>query len=90
MAYSQRVESHHAALSVFARFSAGVSRVSISVIIAAYNEGSEVAATVESVRTNTRDLKEVLVVDDASSDGSCAGLEGNCVGVIRIPRGRIT
>ena len=57
--------------------------VSVSVIIAAHNEGPEVAATVESVLINTRGLKEVIVVDDASSDGSCEGLEGDSVRVIR-------
>ena len=51
--------------------------------VAPSNKGSEVAETVDSVRTNPRDLREVLVVDDASSDRSCEGLEGDCVRVIR-------
>ncbi len=43
----------------------------ISIIITSYNEGPEVAATVESVRNNTNDC-EIILVDDASTDESCS------------------
>ena len=43
----------------------------ISVIITAYNEGPELGRTIRSLVDNTRDLFEVIVVDDGSDDGSC-------------------
>jgi glycosyltransferase involved in cell wall biosynthesis len=55
----------------------------ISVIITAHNEGAEVLRTVESVRSNTRMDHEIIVVDDASNDSSCSGLEALGVRVIR-------
>ena len=43
----------------------------ISIVIISRNEGSELAATVESLRQTTpRDEREIIVVDDASTDGS--------------------
>lgn len=42
----------------------------ISIIITSYNEGDWVLRTVESVRQNTSDC-EIIIVDDASTDGSC-------------------
>jgi glycosyltransferase involved in cell wall biosynthesis len=56
---------------------------SLSAIITAYNEGAEVAKTVESIRANTRSDHEIIVVDDGSTDGSCDGLETMGVRVIR-------
>lgn len=44
---------------------------SASVVITAHNEGSEVARTIESVSKNTSALREIILVDDASTDGSC-------------------
>jgi glycosyltransferase involved in cell wall biosynthesis len=57
--------------------------IRLSVIITAHNEGAEVLRTVESVRSNTRLDHEIIVVDDASNDGSCSGLEALGVRVIR-------
>ena len=45
----------------------------ISIIITSYNEGSEVATTIESIRKNTSDF-EIVLVDDASTDNSCIGV----------------
>jgi glycosyltransferase involved in cell wall biosynthesis len=55
----------------------------LSVILTAYNEGAEVLRTVESVRSNTRLDHEIIVVDDGSTDGSCADLSALGVRVIR-------
>jgi glycosyltransferase involved in cell wall biosynthesis len=57
--------------------------IRLSVIITAHNEGAEVLRTVESVRSNTRIDHEIIVMDDASDDGSCSGLEALGVRVIR-------
>ena len=46
----------------------------ISVIITAHNEGPELQRTLRSLVDNTRDLFEVIVVDDGSGDGSCQAL----------------
>lgn len=56
---------------------------SISVVIATYNEGTEVRKTVDSVIANTRNLREVIVVDDGSDDGSCDSIATEPVRVIR-------
>jgi glycosyltransferase involved in cell wall biosynthesis len=50
--------------------------VSISIVITAHNEGEEVRRTVESVRANARGPTEIILVDDGSTDGSCASLGG--------------
>jgi glycosyltransferase involved in cell wall biosynthesis len=55
---------------------------SISVIVTTHNEGPELERTVRSVVDNTRNLAEVIVVDDGSQDGSCEALAGG-VRVIR-------
>jgi glycosyltransferase involved in cell wall biosynthesis len=57
----------------------------LSVIITAHNEGNEVLRTVQSIRTNTLQAHEIIVVDDGSTDGSCSGLEPLGVRVIRHP-----
>jgi GT2 family glycosyltransferase len=49
----------------------------VSVVIPTCNEGAELRRTVESILRTTRHPRyEVVVVDDGSSDGSCAGLPG--------------
>jgi glycosyltransferase involved in cell wall biosynthesis len=55
----------------------------LSVVITTHNEGAEVLRTVESVQANTRIHHEIVVVDDGSTDGSCAGLEERGVRVVR-------
>jgi glycosyltransferase involved in cell wall biosynthesis len=59
---------------------------SISVIITAHNEGEELARTLRSVFDNTRNLAEVIVVDDGSQDGSCDAVASDYVRVIRHDR----
>jgi len=55
----------------------------ISVILTAYNEGDEVARTLESIRANTPERYEIILVDDGSTDGACSGLEGDDLRVLR-------
>lgn len=45
---------------------------SLSVVIAAYNRGPRIGPTLDSVRRQTAPSDEVLVVDDASTDGTAA------------------
>jgi glycosyltransferase involved in cell wall biosynthesis len=59
---------------------------SVSVVITAHNEGQELDRTVRSVRDNTANLAEVIVVDDGSDDGSCDGLATGPVRVVRHER----
>ena len=56
---------------------------SISVIITAHNEGRELERTVRSVVDRTRNLAEVIVVDEGSQDGSCQNLSPLGARVIR-------
>lgn len=46
----------------------------LSIVITAHNEGDEVARTIESIRANTSASYEILLVDDASTDGCCNDL----------------
>ena len=55
----------------------------LSVVITAYNEGEELGRTIESVRAHTEQSYEIIVVDDGSTDGSCAGIEADDVRVVR-------
>jgi len=55
----------------------------ISVIVTAHNEGDEVARTLESIRASTPGPYEIVLVDDASTDGACLGLNGDDLCVIR-------
>jgi glycosyltransferase involved in cell wall biosynthesis len=62
--------------------------VRVSVIIPVYNERETVAETIARVRASPVQ-KEILVVDDASSDGTpevVAGLAGDDLKLIRQPR----
>lgn len=47
----------------------------ISVVITSFNEGDEVANTVNSVRENTEGKHEIVLIDDGSTDGSCDKVE---------------
>ena len=63
-----------------------VTRPLISVVITAHNEGDEVARTIDSIRENTKSPIEILLVDDASTDGCCDILNHpDCLRVIRRP-----
>jgi len=46
----------------------------LSVIMTAHNEGAEVRATCEDVRRHAGCPVEIIVVDEASTDGSCSDL----------------
>ena len=54
----------------------------VSVVITAHNEGAEVLRTIESVEVNTKAPIEFIVVDDGSTDGSCANLDRERLRVI--------
>lgn len=53
--------------------------MTISVIITAYNEGDELLRTIESVRDAACGPTEIVVVDDASTDGSATQLNQSCL-----------
>jgi glycosyltransferase involved in cell wall biosynthesis len=55
----------------------------ISVIVTAHNEGEELRRTLRSVVENTHGLREVIVVDDGSDDGSCDNVSTHLIRVIR-------
>jgi glycosyltransferase involved in cell wall biosynthesis len=55
----------------------------ISVIVTSYNEGTELRRTLDSVRENTAQLEEIIVVDDGSGDGSSDRLEADGIHLIR-------
>jgi glycosyltransferase involved in cell wall biosynthesis len=63
-----------------------VSAPSITVVVTAHNEGVELRRTLCSVVENTRQLAEIIVVDDGSDDASCATLVDDRVRVIRHDR----
>jgi len=60
-----------------------VAAPSLTVIITSHNEGQELERTVRSVIENTPCLAEVIVVDEASTDGSCNAVASERVRVIR-------
>jgi len=59
-----------------------------SVVVVSHNEGPWLRRTVAGLLAGLADAGEVVVVDDASTDGSAAGLEGDRVRVIR-PEARL-
>ena len=60
----------------------------ISVIIPAYNEEEAIGAVVREVVERASEVKEVIVVDDGSSDGTAAAAEQAGATVIRSPYNR--
>jgi glycosyltransferase involved in cell wall biosynthesis len=57
--------------------------LTLSVVITAHNEGGELRRTIDSVRNTTNGNTEIIVVDDASTDGSGASIQGPAVRLIR-------
>jgi glycosyltransferase involved in cell wall biosynthesis len=58
----------------------------VSVCIGAYNRARDIRACIDSVLTQTRPADEVIVVDDASTDGTCEILESYGDRIILIKR----
>ena len=59
---------------------------SFSIVIPNYNYGAFVGATIESALAQTWPAVEVIVIDDGSSDGTVACLDGLPVTLLRHPR----
>ena len=55
----------------------------LSIILTAHNEGREVRRTTRSLLAQTRGEIEVVLVDDASSDGCCDGAGADRVTIVR-------
>ncbi len=55
----------------------------LSTVVCVHNEGAELLATVQSLEQGVLGEAEVVVVDDASTDGVCERLQGRSVRVIR-------
>lgn len=64
-------------------------RADISVVIAAYNRGTRIAATLDSVLNQTVPATEIVVVDDGSTDDTVQFVQSNYpdVRVIQAPHG---
>lgn len=58
-------------------------RPAISIIVTAHNEGAELSSTLDSIRSQTSEPFEIILVDDGSTDGSTAQLVGRDLQVIR-------
>ena len=74
------LESHRAAGRAGAR-----PALQVSVIIPAYNEKAVIGAVVRDVVATVPDLKEVIVVDDGSTDGTADAAEEAGATVLRSP-----
>lgn len=59
---------------------------SVSVILAAHNEAGSIAEVVAGCRAHTRDLAELLVIDDGSTDGTASAAAEAGATVVRMPR----
>jgi len=60
-----------------------VESAQLSVIVTTYNEGEELHRTLRSVVQNTACLREIIVVDDGSTDGACEAIPPGMARVIR-------
>lgn len=58
----------------------------ITAIVPAYNEAASIADTIESLRRQTLPLREIIVVDDCSNDGTGEIARALGVTVLRPPR----
>lgn len=59
-------------------------KVSVSVIIPAYNAAATIAATLRSARAQTHTALEIIVVNDGSSDGTAAVVEDHAAADPRV------
>jgi glycosyltransferase involved in cell wall biosynthesis len=59
--------------------------LSVSVVIVTHNEGDNLRRTVEATRATVPDSTEIVVIDDASTDGSAERLESEPGIVIERP-----
>lgn len=59
-----------------------------SIIITCYNQRNFIGAAVDSALAQTHPMKEIIVVDDGSSDGSAQFLEqyGEAIHLVKMPR----
>jgi glycosyltransferase involved in cell wall biosynthesis len=55
----------------------------LSLILTVHNEGDELSRALKSVLSKTTEASNVLIVDDASTDGCCERVENDRVHVIR-------
>lgn len=58
----------------------------ITAVVTTHNEGDELHRTLQSIRESTYALAEIIVVDDASDDGSCDSIADDLVRVVRHER----
>jgi GT2 family glycosyltransferase len=65
-----------------------MSPVRVAAIVVAYNGGNELTRCVQALQASHYRNLEVIVVDNASSDGSADGLERNGVTVLRLAENR--
>jgi glycosyltransferase involved in cell wall biosynthesis len=56
----------------------------VSVVVVSHNEGVSIRKTVDNLVSTTPPDAEIIVVDDASTDGSCRGID--CVAGVRLCR----
>jgi cellulose synthase/poly-beta-1,6-N-acetylglucosamine synthase-like glycosyltransferase/peptidoglycan/xylan/chitin deacetylase (PgdA/CDA1 family) len=61
-------------------------RAPVSVIVPAYNEAANIAATVRSLAASRYPYLEVIVVDDGSTDGTAGIVEALGIGGVRVVR----
>lgn len=60
-----------------------MSTVSISAVVINYNSGHRLEQAVRAVESQTIDLDEIIIVDNASSDGSADGLSRSHIRIVR-------
>ena len=68
----------------------GIPKLSLAVVIPAYNEEASIANTIRSVQNQTYPVDEIYVVDDSSSDRTGAIAESLGVKVLRTPKNQGT